>query len=36
MGGVTDELIQGRRAAGPQRLEVAGGRGLPQVIAPSG
>jgi uncharacterized protein (UPF0261 family) len=35
-GGVTDELIEGRRAAGPERLESAGKRGIPQVIAPSG
>jgi uncharacterized protein (UPF0261 family) len=35
-GGIIDELIEGRRAAGPERLESAGKRGIPQVIAPSG
>jgi uncharacterized protein (UPF0261 family) len=34
--GVIDELFEGARAAGPRRLEAAGERGLPQVIAPSG
>jgi uncharacterized protein (UPF0261 family) len=32
--GVIEELFHGTRAAGPKRLEAAGGRGLPQVIAP--
>jgi uncharacterized protein (UPF0261 family) len=35
-GGVSDELIEGQRAAGPHRLESAGNRGIPQVLAPSG
>jgi uncharacterized protein (UPF0261 family) len=35
-GGVIEEIFQGTRAAGPKRLEAAGERGLPQVIAPSG
>ena len=35
-GGVSDELMEGARAAGPTRLESAGERGIPQVIAPSG
>lgn len=33
-GGVIEEIFDGTRAAGPQRLEAAGERGLPQVIAP--
>jgi uncharacterized protein (UPF0261 family) len=33
--GVIEELFHGTRAAGPKRLEAAGERGLPQVIAPS-
>jgi uncharacterized protein (UPF0261 family) len=33
-GGVIEELFHGTRAAGPKRLEAAGERGLPQVIAP--
>jgi uncharacterized protein (UPF0261 family) len=32
--GVIEELFHGTRAAGPKRLEAAGDRGLPQVIAP--
>jgi uncharacterized protein (UPF0261 family) len=32
--GVIEELFHGTRAAGPKRLEAAGERGLPQVIAP--
>jgi uncharacterized protein (UPF0261 family) len=35
-GGVIEELFEGPRSAGPRRLEAAGERGLPQVIAPSG
>jgi uncharacterized protein (UPF0261 family) len=33
-GGVIEEIFAGTRAAGPKRLEAAGERGLPQVIAP--
>jgi uncharacterized protein (UPF0261 family) len=32
--GVIEEMFSGTRAAGPERLEAAGKRGLPQVIAP--
>ena len=32
--GVIEELFAGNRAAGPKRLEAAGEKGLPQVIAP--
>jgi uncharacterized protein (UPF0261 family) len=32
--GVIEEMFSGTRAAGPNRLEAAGRRGLPQVIAP--
>lgn len=32
--GVIEEMFSGTRAAGPERLEAAGNRGLPQVIAP--
>jgi uncharacterized protein (UPF0261 family) len=32
--GVIEEIFRGTRAAGPKRLEAAGERGLPQVIAP--
>lgn len=32
--GVIEEIFAGTRAAGPKRLEAAGERGLPQVIAP--
>jgi len=32
--GVIEELFSGTRAGGPKRLEAAGERGLPQVIAP--
>ncbi len=35
-GGISDELLEGARAAGPQRLESAGQSGIPQVVAPSG
>lgn len=33
-GGVAEQLLGGTRAAGPHRLEAAGKKGLPQVIAP--
>ncbi|OGP65937.1 MAG: hypothetical protein A2170_01255 [Deltaproteobacteria bacterium RBG_13_53_10] len=32
--GVIEEIFEGHRAAGPKRLEAAGKRGIPQVIAP--
>jgi len=32
--GVIEEIFEGNRAAGPKRLEAAGERGIPQVIAP--
>jgi len=32
--GVIEEIFEGHRAAGPNRLEAAGKRGIPQVIAP--
>jgi len=32
--GVIEEIFEGHRAAGPKRLEAAGRRGIPQVIAP--
>jgi len=32
--GVIEEIFEGNRAAGPERLEAAGKRGIPQVIAP--
>ena len=35
-GGVGECVMEGMRAAGPNRLESAGRLGLPQVIAPSG
>jgi uncharacterized protein (UPF0261 family) len=35
-GGVGEELLGFSRAAGPSRLEAAGNKGLPQVIAPCG
>jgi uncharacterized protein (UPF0261 family) len=35
-GGVSEELFDGRRAAGPNRLEAAGRRGIPQIITPNG
>lgn len=35
-GGVGEELLGFTRAAGPSRLEAAGRKGLPQVIAPCG
>jgi uncharacterized protein (UPF0261 family) len=31
---LADELVGGHRSAGPDRLEAAGRRGLPQVVAP--
>jgi uncharacterized protein (UPF0261 family) len=34
--GVSEEWIGGNRAAGPTRLEAAGGRGIPQVLVPCG
>jgi uncharacterized protein (UPF0261 family) len=34
--GVIEEIFKGNRAAGPHRLEAAGERGIPQVIAPCG
>jgi uncharacterized protein (UPF0261 family) len=36
LGGVSDELLEGNRAAGPDRLEMAGKRGIPLVLAPCG
>jgi uncharacterized protein (UPF0261 family) len=35
-GGVGEELFGFMRAAGPTRLEAAGMKGIPQIIAPSG
>jgi uncharacterized protein (UPF0261 family) len=35
-GGVGEELFGFMRAAGPNRLEAAGRKGIPQVIAPAG
>ena len=35
-GGVGEELLGFTRAAGPSRLEAAGKRGIPQIIAPCG
>lgn len=32
--GVIEDIFEGHRAAGPKRLEAAGQRGIPQVIAP--
>lgn len=34
--GVSDELFDGNRPGGPKRLEMAGLRGIPQVLAPCG
>ena len=34
--GLSEELFGGNRAAGPNRLEAAGKRGIPQVITPCG
>jgi len=36
LGEIADELFGGLRAAGPERLTVAGRLGLPQVICPGG
>jgi uncharacterized protein (UPF0261 family) len=36
LGEITDEVFHGLRAAGPERLTVAGGLGLPQVLVPGG
>ncbi len=35
-GGIIDGLCEGTRAGTPRRLETAGERGLPQIIAPCG
>jgi len=35
-GGVGEEILGFNRAAGPTRLEAAGKRGIPQIIAPCG
>ena len=35
-GGVGEELLGFTRAAGPTRLEAAGKKGIPQIIAPCG
>ncbi len=35
-GGLSEELFGGNRAAGPDRFEMAGRRGLPMVVAPCG
>jgi uncharacterized protein (UPF0261 family) len=35
-GGLSEQLLDGNRAAGPDRLEAAGKRGIPQVITPCG
>ncbi len=34
--GVSEELLGGNRAAGPNRLEKAGEKGIPQIITPCG
>ncbi len=36
LGEITDEIFHGLRAAGPERLTVAGTLGLPQVLCPGG
>ena len=36
LGEITDEIFHGLRAAGPERMTVAGELGLPQVIVPGG
>ncbi len=36
LGEISDELFEGLRAAGPERLTVAGSLGLPQVLCPGG
>jgi uncharacterized protein (UPF0261 family) len=35
-GGLSEELLGGNRTAGPDRLNAAGKRGIPQVITPCG
>lgn len=35
-GAIMDELFGGIRVCGPHRLEAAGERGIPQILAPSG
>jgi uncharacterized protein (UPF0261 family) len=35
-GGLSEQLLGGNRSAGPDRLEAAGKRGIPQVITPCG
>jgi len=35
-GGLSEQLLGGNRAAGPDRLEAAGKRGVPQVMTPCG
>lgn len=36
LGGLSEQLLGGNRAAGSDRLEAAGKRGIPQVITPCG
>ena len=36
LGGLSEQLFGGNRAAGPDRLEAAGKRGVPQIITPCG
>ena len=36
LGEIADEVFGGLRAGGPERLTIAGGLGLPQVICPGG
>ena len=36
LGAIIDELFGGLRACGPHRLEAAGKRGIPQILAPCG
>ncbi len=36
LGEISDEMFEGLRAAGPERLTVAGELGLPQVLCPGG
>lgn len=35
-GGIIDSIVGGTRAACPQRLETAGRKGIPQIVAPGG
>ena len=35
-GGLSEQLLGGNRSAGPDRLEAAGKRGIPQIITPCG